>query len=333
VICALKSCGSSNIPKHKHLGEIELVSHRRFKGRLRKSIKKQVAGEGNQEAFMLNAVVSSPAEMASLTVQSPTRRSLVCRSVIAALALLSVAALNMFNDSAYDPATAAINASKTTPAVANEFLPPTADILAAVNVQVPEAAPYMERIKSVGHETFKDIPHKSQINRPINETMSIRFKEGFENHVPPPKFYPCAIPLLPILKEALTEMLNSGFIRPSNSPFSAPCLIIPKPHQEKVPFKDKKWRVCVDLRDVNELQYESITGFRIFKNAGVGSRQRSTYQCSTLRRASTKRTLTPMMVQLKKRLFRRNMVILSTWERRWVQKTHQLSFKNASKPL
>ena len=253
VICALKSCGSSNLPKHKHLGEIELVSHRRFKGRLRKSIKKQVAGEGNQEAFMLNAVVSSPAEMASLTVQSPTRRSTVCRSVIAALALLSVAALNMFNDSAYDPATAAINASKTTPAVANEFLPPTADILAAVNVQVPEAAPYMERIKSVGHETFKDIPHKSKINRPINETMSIRFKEGFENHVPPPKFYPCAIPLLPILKEALTEMLNSGFIRPSNSPFSAPCLIIPKPHQEKVPFKDKKWRVCVDLRDVNEL--------------------------------------------------------------------------------
>jgi hypothetical protein len=217
VICALKSCGSSNLPKHKHLGEIELVSHRRFKGRLRKSIKKQVAGEGNQEAFMLNAVVSSPAEMASLTVQSPTRRSPVCRSVIAALALLSVAALNMFNDSAYDPVTAAVNASKTIPAVANEFLPPTADILAAVNVQVPEAAPYMERIKSVGHETFKDIPHKSQINRPINETMSIRFKEGFENHVPPPKFYPCVIPLLPmrrLLRRCSTVGLSGRLIPP-----------------------------------------------------------------------------------------------------------------------
>lgn len=175
------------------------------------------------------------------------------RSIIAALALLSVAALNMLNDSAYDPAAAAVNACETVPAVTNEFLPPTADILAVVNVQVPEAALYLEWIKFVGHETFKDIPHKSKIKRPLDETMSIRFKEGFENYVPPPKFYPCAIPLLPIPKEALTEMLNSGFIRPSNPPFSAPCLIIPKPHQEKVPFQDKKWRVCVDLRDVNEL--------------------------------------------------------------------------------
>jgi hypothetical protein len=57
--------------------------------------------------------------------------------------------------------------------------------------------------------------------------------------------YRMAAPELAELKKQLRELQQSGFIRPSSSPWGAPVLFVDK--------KDKSLRMCVDYRSLNEV--------------------------------------------------------------------------------
>ena len=60
----------------------------------------------------------------------------------------------------------------------------------------------------------------------------------------------CYSPALKTEIEAqVTEMLQSGFIRPSTSAFSSPVLLVRK--------KDNSWHFCVDYRQLNALTMKS----------------------------------------------------------------------------
>jgi hypothetical protein len=57
--------------------------------------------------------------------------------------------------------------------------------------------------------------------------------------------YRMEAPELAVLKKQLGELQQSGFIRPSSSPWGAPVLFVEK--------KDKSMRMCLDYRSLNEV--------------------------------------------------------------------------------
>lgn len=47
------------------------------------------------------------------------------------------------------------------------------------------------------------------------------------------------------IENQVEELLKSGFIRPSSSPFASPMLLVKK--------KDDSWRMCMDFRGLNQI--------------------------------------------------------------------------------
>ena len=48
----------------------------------------------------------------------------------------------------------------------------------------------------------------------------------------------------------MKDLLAQGFIRPSNSPYGAPILFVPK--------KDGRWRMCIDYRALNKQTIKDV---------------------------------------------------------------------------
>ena len=52
------------------------------------------------------------------------------------------------------------------------------------------------------------------------------------------------------MEEQVKDLLAQGFIRPSNSPYGAPILFVPK--------KDGRWQMCIDYRALNKQTIKDV---------------------------------------------------------------------------
>jgi len=91
-------------------------------------------------------------------------------------------------------------------------------------------------------ETFSDIFEKPQ-GLPISRTCDHRIR--LHNNTEPVAVRPYRYPhlLKDEIEKQCAEMLQNGTIRPSQSPFSSPVLLVKK--------QDGTWRFCVDYRELN----------------------------------------------------------------------------------
>ncbi|WOG95777.1 hypothetical protein DCAR_0415105 [Daucus carota subsp. sativus] len=77
-------------------------------------------------------------------------------------------------------------------------------------------------------------------------------RKNFDHHIPlkegtnPINLRPYRYPVLQkdVIEQMVGELLEQGIIRPSNSPFAAPIVLVRK--------KDGGWRMCVDYRNLNK---------------------------------------------------------------------------------
>ena len=122
-----------------------------------------------------------------------------------------------------------------------EFAKVTDVIRQAVD-QVPiEAKDQLKNLLKEYKDVFPDkLPAGQPPKRHIEHAIPIKEGESPPNRPP----YRLGPKEQDELQEQLTELLNQGFIQPSQSPYGAPVLFVPK--------KDGRWRMCVDYRALNK---------------------------------------------------------------------------------
>jgi transposase InsO family protein len=82
--------------------------------------------------------------------------------------------------------------------------------------------------------------------RPVDsEPVGIQFLDPKQQPIKQQP-YRLNAPKLAFLKDTIKEWVNDGIIKPSESPWGFPVVIVPKP-------QNKGWRMCVDLRKLNEV--------------------------------------------------------------------------------
>jgi hypothetical protein len=65
------------------------------------------------------------------------------------------------------------------------------------------------------------------------------------------------------MQTQVQNMLDKGVIRPSNSPWSAPAILVPKKSQDSTP----KYRFCVDFRALNSVTKYDTYPLPVFEEA------------------------------------------------------------------
>lgn len=104
------------------------------------------------------------------------------------------------------------------------------------NSHAKELKPLLEQYSDIFQEP-KGLPPVRHLDHKIN------IKEGVVPIKQPPYRYPFI--QRQEIEKMVTEMLETGVIQPSNSPYSSPVFLVKK--------KDGSWRFCIDFRKLNSI--------------------------------------------------------------------------------
>ena len=92
----------------------------------------------------------------------------------------------------------------------------------------------------------KALPEASKLRRTTEDMARITRKADAEGGPPCRRPYRMSVEELRQLLERVEQLMEKGYIRPSCSPYAAPCLMVPKPGDPKT------LRLVVDYRQLNQ---------------------------------------------------------------------------------
>ncbi|KAK3236779.1 hypothetical protein CYMTET_53099 [Cymbomonas tetramitiformis] len=95
-------------------------------------------------------------------------------------------------------------------------------------------------------EELRDaLPMMSKLRRSMEDEARVTLKPDKEGGPPFRRPYRMSVEELRQLRERIEQLVEKGYIRPSSSPYAAPCLMVPKPGQPNT------LRLVVDYRQLN----------------------------------------------------------------------------------